>query len=787
MANTWLKSAPYGLQGREVAGCMNMPDVVVFWSAKVGCRFYCNIRVRDIYYAIFFGVASPHCPARLPNCTSKFFPSGLPFTHSLLYELLYHKRIGNMESSRGPPRVKNKAPAPIQISAEQLLREAVDRQEPGLQAPTQRFADLEELHEFQGRKRKEFEDYVRRNRINMNNWMRYAQWELEQKEFARARSIFERALDVDPKSVILWIRYTEAEMKSRNINHARNLFDRAVTILPRVDKLWYKYVYMEETLGNVAGTRQIFERWMSWEPDEKAWSAYIGLEKRYGEYDRARSIFERFTIVHPEPRNWLKWSRFEEENGTSDHVREVFGAAVETLGEDFMDETIFTEYARFEAKLKEYDRARAIYRYALDRLPRSKANKLHKSYTTFEKQFGDREGVEDVILSKRRVQYEDQLKTSPHNYDIWFDYARLEESSPSSDADRVRDVYERAIAQLPPTQEKRHWRRYIYLWIFYAVWEELSNNNIPSARAIWSKCLELIPHKHFTFAKIWLCKARFEIRYKDLLAARKTLGQAIGRCPKDKLFRGYIELEMSLHEFSRVRTLYEKRVAFNPSNSSAWLDFADIEYRLGENARMRAILELAITQPELDMPELVWKRYIEYEDSEEEFERARTLYERLLEKTNHVKVWISYAQFEINVPDSSSSNPDEEDEEEESEEVSDAAKLRARNIFKRADKRMKEAELKEERVALLNAWKSFEDEHGNEEEREGVEKLIPRRVKKRRRLDDDNFEEYVDYVFPGDDESAAKMSALLAKAQAWKKEQQEKENQQSEGGDAMVS
>lgn len=90
-----------------------------------------------------------------------------------------------MESSRGPPRVKNKTAAPQQVSAEQLLREAVDRQEPGLQAPTQRFADLEELHEYQGRKRKEFEDYVRRNRINMNNWMRYAQWELEQKEFRR--------------------------------------------------------------------------------------------------------------------------------------------------------------------------------------------------------------------------------------------------------------------------------------------------------------------------------------------------------------------------------------------------------------------------------------------------------------------------------------------------------------------------------------------------------------------------------------------------------------------------
>ena len=105
-----------------------------------------------------------------------------------------------MESSRGPPRVKNKAPAPIQISAEQLLREAVDRQETIIHKPTQRFADLEELKEYQGRKRREFEDYIRRNRLRLQNWFQYAQWELEQKEFARARSIFERALDVHPNN-----------------------------------------------------------------------------------------------------------------------------------------------------------------------------------------------------------------------------------------------------------------------------------------------------------------------------------------------------------------------------------------------------------------------------------------------------------------------------------------------------------------------------------------------------------------------------------------------------------
>jgi crooked neck len=668
-----------------------------------------------------------------------------------------------MESSRGPPRVKNKAPSAIQISAEQLLREAVDRQEPALQAPTQRFADLEELHEFQGRKRKEFEDYVRRNRINMNNWMRYAQWELEQKEYRRARSIFERALDVDATSVTLWIRYIEAEMKSRNINHARNLLDRAVTILPRVDKLWYKYVYMEEMLQNIPGTRQVFERWMSWEPDEGAWSAYIKLEKRYGEFQRARDIFQRFTMVHPEPRNWIKWARFEEEYGTSDLVREVFGTAVESLGDEFMDERLFIAYARFEAKLKEYERARAIYKYALDRMPRSKSIALHKAYTTFEKQFGDREGVEDVILSKRRVQYEELVKENPKNYDAWFDYARLEETL--GDVDRVRDVYERAIAQIPPTQEKRHWRRYIYLWIFYAVWEEMESKDVERARQIYQECLKLIPHKKFTFAKIWLMKAQFEIRQQQLSAARKTLGQAIGMCPKDKLFKGYVELELKLFEFVRCRTLYEKHIEWNPANCQAWIKFAELERGLDDLDRTRAIFELAIDQPILDMPELLWKAYIDFEEEEGEYERTRALYERLLDKTGHVKVWISYAHFEINVPDE---EEEEAEEEEEEKPVSEAAKARARKIFERALKGMKEKELKEERVSLLNAWLSFERTHGTEEDIEKVQKQMPRKTKRRRKLDDDSYEEYIDYVFPADDVQTQKLSNFLAMAQSWK-------------------
>ena len=71
----------------------------------------------------------------------------------------------------------------------------------------------------------------------------------------------------------------------------------------------------------------------------------------------------------------------------------------------------------------------------------------------------------------------------------------------------------------------------------------------------------------------------------------------------------------------------------------------------------------------------------------------------------------------------------------------------------------------------MNAWKSFENTHGSAEDIAKIEKQMPRKVKKRRKLDDDRYEEYMDYVFPADDESAAKMSKLLQMAHQWKQAQ----------------
>lgn len=69
----------------------------------------------------------------------------------------------------------------------------------------------------------------------------------------------------------------------------------------------------------------------------------------------------------------------------------------------------------------------------------------------------------------------------------------------------------------------------------------------------------------------------------------------------------------------------------------------------GDVERARGIYELAVNQARLDMPEILWKAYIDFEIEQDEPDKARELYRRLLTKTQHVKVWLSFAQFELSI------------------------------------------------------------------------------------------------------------------------------------------
>merc|ERR1712173_92393 len=117
--------------------------------------------------------------------------------------------------------------------------------------------------------------------------------------------------------------------------------------------------------------------------------------------------------------------------------------------------------------------------------------------------------------------------------------------------------------------------------------------------------------------------------------------------------------------------------------------------------------------------------------------------------------------------------------------------LQARHIYEEANKSLRNAPNaneqagKEPRLLLLESWVEFEKEHGDNNALTKVENLVPKRVKKRRKMEsedpdiDGQWEEYFDYIFP-EDEGAKPNLKLLAMAKMWKKNKAEESNNSQE-------
>ena len=507
-------------------------------------------------------------------------------------------------------QVKNRAPAPIQISAEQIIREAADRQEPHVNEPVTKIHDAEEYQSYLSSRRKHFEDNIRYRREHIGNWVKYARFEEENKEHERARSIFERSLEVDHRSAELWLRYAEFEMRNEFVNRARNILDRGVQILPRVDFLWYKYAYMEEMVGDANKCREVFERWMRWCPDEGAWLSFARFEVRYAkssaigtqppDMTRATEVMKRYVNEYPCAKSFLKLGKWAEHEARDiELARKVYESSLMELEpEEARQARVFKQFAAFEERQGEYERSRVIYQHAIKLLnlgerhtsakedeeisenERYRRDELYKAYVAFEKKHGQKDGIENVILTKQRAEYNKRIENDPRDYDAWFEFAKLEEDHGNKAA--VRDVYERAIANIPPAEEKQYWKRYIYLWIYYAIYEELEMRELDRAAKVYEACLSIIPHKKFSFSKIWIYGAKVHIRRKDLDSARKLLGKAIGLCGKEKIFVEYIALELTLGEVDRCRALYNNYLKAMPHNCKAWARYAGLERSVGE-------------------------------------------------------------------------------------------------------------------------------------------------------------------------------------------------------------
>ena len=133
----------------------------------------------------------------------------------------------------------------------------------------------EELEDQKMRRRKVFEDSIRKNRTTMSNWFKYAAYEDNMKEIERARSIYERAIDVDHRSIQIWLRYAEMEMRNKQVLlyrviffYTKKFFYTNFLFCTKIFHFFLNFAYFLPNFGEIwlkCGKRN------SWKSQENSW------------------------------------------------------------------------------------------------------------------------------------------------------------------------------------------------------------------------------------------------------------------------------------------------------------------------------------------------------------------------------------------------------------------------------------------------------------------------------------------------------------------------------------
>lgn len=590
------------------------------------------------------------------------------------YISTYHRTSGSSRlTNEQEGNVKNKLAAPIQITVEQILKESYSGSENNIGSSKSlsrlyesfNFRDADELEDYRIRKRKEFEDSIRRKRWKISLYLSYAKWESLQNNIANSRSILERAIIVNYENARVWREYIKLEITSGNINNARNLFERATHLLPRVEEFWIKYVQMELVLKNYINVRHIYKKWIAWRPGQDVYIQYSKFEEECGQVGAAREIMRELVSSHPDERSFLEYVRFEHKHKNLLSAEEIVGMladAFSAIKDAQITHTFFSSVSDMLIEEKRLDEAiklciegaRLLKDEHSVQILRDKLFRLYKMRT-------DQRPDENAEWISHKLQhYRNELLSRPRDFDLLFDYAIF--VFQYLELDSVLHEFEHVILSID-ANSVLDWEKYFYSCLLFTYFFEVNQDaNSSNIHKMYNRFIQLIKSYHAsqaaktqvtvtdseqnsTLARVFIYFSSHQLRNGDLNSARKILGIGLGRSPCAKLFDHYISLESKLGNFDRCRVLFTKYIEFDPISSGSWIKYMQFEYGLREVKRVIGIAEAAISMPELDSPEIVWQYYIELMINEKNIDLADDIYRRLLEKTQHIQVVMDYSTF----------------------------------------------------------------------------------------------------------------------------------------------
>ena len=161
------------------------------------------------------------------------------------------------------------------------------------------------------------------------SWQAWALMERDQGNIDKARSLFKRATDENPNEIIYrgsWLTFEEQQNQTECL---RNFHQHMTVLFPHEVKSWQAWATFERTQSNPDHARDLYQKATKINPDNvPSWQAWALLEKELGNYPKARDLFQSAVQVAPDRADvWQPWAIMEKELGNPDEARRLFKQA----------------------------------------------------------------------------------------------------------------------------------------------------------------------------------------------------------------------------------------------------------------------------------------------------------------------------------------------------------------------------------------------------------------------------------------------------------------------------
>lgn len=276
----------------------------------------------------------------------------------------------------------------------------------------------------------------------------WASLEWKAGDHRKARELFEKALEVDPKCSAALCQLAIMESELGNWSAAKGHFERLLKHDQRNSRALQAYAIMETKRpdGDSRLAIELFERALKVKPrDGGVYQAYALYVSELGDVDMARKLLRKGTEVDKRHAAlWQAWGVLETRQGKAAVARDIFQQGIWSCAQPSGGQSGGRQCARLwqawgvlESKEKEYTAARRCFSRALDADTRNVA--AVTAWTLMEEKLGNYQEAK-VIFERALIQFGSK---SEEKSALWRAYELMEMQAGNIKA--AQEVYRRSL------------------------------------------------------------------------------------------------------------------------------------------------------------------------------------------------------------------------------------------------------------------------------------------------------------------------------------------------------